>query len=175
MAIALAYDLYPPSWLGHPVELHRSHKDHGPNGKGRSQIGQWTLDVKHDPFTGTVSCALRAPRMSFEHAAVSFRFWPSIDTFDAMYRIDSGPAYSWRISALALAAHGVKLQADDARNPSGGKVTVPYNALIGGKTIWVRPSPEAAATPFKIDDLPAAVAAARSQGCTAEFAGAPTE
>lgn len=175
MAIALANDLYLPSWLGHPVELHRTIKDHGPDRRGRSQIGQWTLDVKHDPFTAAVSCTLRAPHMTFEHAAVSFRFRPDTDTFNAMYRVDTGPAYSWRISAMALAAHGVQIQNDDIRNPSGGKVTVPYNALVGGKVVWVRPGPKVAATPFKIDDLPTAVTAARSQGCGVEFAGAPTE
>ncbi len=175
MAIALAQSLHLPSWLGHPVEIHRTERAPGASNPARRRIGQWTLEIKHDPFTGAISCALRAPRMNFEHAAVSFQFWPTIDTFGAEYRIDGGQAYSWRISAMALAAHGVKIQTDDARNPSGGKVTVPYNALIGGKTIWIRPGPKASATPFKIDDLPAAVAAARSQDCGAAFAGAAAE
>ncbi len=169
MAMALMFDFHLPSWLGHPVELRP------PAGDVRGRIGPWTLEVKRDQFTGQISCSLQAPRMRFDRAAVTFRFSPRTETFDAVYRVDAGPPHSWRLSAMALAAHGVPLQTDDARNPSGGLVTLPYSALVGGKTVWIRPSAKARAWPFKIEDLTSAVNTARSSGCGADFTGALSE
>ena len=169
MAIALVHDFHLPSWLGHPVTLERSATH------DRNQIVPWRLEVKHDPFTGAISCSLRAPRMSFDHGALTFQFSRSTDTFDAIYRIDAGQPFSWRISAMSLAAHGVQIQNDDPANPSGGRVIIPYNALIGGQTVWIRPGPKAAAWPFKIEGLTAELMAAKSQGCPAGFTGALSE
>ena len=172
MAMALVTDLHLPSWLGHPVELHRRPAPGGGPENTRQQIGQWTLAVKHDRFTGALSCSLTAPQMSFERAALTFRFSRRTETFDAVYRVDAGPAFSWRLSAMALAAHGVQLQTDDAANPSGGRVILPYSALVGGKTVWIRPSEKQRAWPFRIDDLASAVTAAKDAGCGTEFVGA---
>jgi len=170
MAMALLFDFHLPAWLGHPVELRRP-----AGGEARGRIGPWTLQVKRDGFTGQVTCSLVAPRMSFDHAAVTFRFSPRTETFDAIYRVDAGPAHSWRPNAMALAAHGVQLQSDDARNPSGGRVTLPYTALVGGKTVWIRPSAKARAWPFRIEELTSAVNAAKSSGCGADFTGPVSE
>ena len=171
MAMALVSDLHPPSWLAHPVAFMRH--ENAPD--RRDRIGQWALDVKRDSFTGTVSCSLKAPRMSFDRAAVTFQFSPRTETFDAVYRVDAGPALSWRISAMALAAHGVRLQNDDALNPSGGRVILPYSAVVGAKTVWIRPGPKARPRPFTIEGLSTAVAAARQAGCGADFTGALAE
>ncbi|QUD90434.1 hypothetical protein [Phenylobacterium montanum] len=175
MPVALVADLHLPSWLGHPVELHRRPAPPGVPEDARQRFGPWTLNVKHDRFTGQVSCVLSAPRMSFDRAAVTFQFSPHTETYDAVYRVDTGPAFSWRLSAMALASHGVKLETDDPTNPSGGRVILPYSAVVGGKTVWIRPSDKKRAWPFRIDDLAPAVAAAKTAGCGAGFVGAVAE
>ena len=144
--------------LPHPPNLVTwfEHSDPSRPTVERRQIGQWRLAVARDPFTGKVHCELKARGMAYGPAAMTFF-------------IGDGPATPWRVNAMTLASRGVALQTDSLTNPSGGKVFVPTPALTGAQSVTIRVSPSARPRAYRLDDLPAAVAAAQSAGCGSDF------
>ena len=157
--------------LPHPPNLVTwfEHSDPSRPTVERRQIGQWRLAVARDPFTGKVHCELKARGMAYGPAAMTFFIGARADTFAAVYKIDNGPATPWRVNAMTLASRGVALQTDSLTNPSGGKVFVPTPALTGAQSVTIRVSPSARPRAYRLDDLPAAVAAAQSAGCGSDF------
>ena len=161
MAIVLPFPPTPVGWFSHASSTTPRIE--------RRRIGQWTLEIDHDPFTAQTSCRLHARSMTYGPAAMTFQFSPDQNTFDAIYRIDDGPPTPWRINAMTLASRGVVLQTDDLTNPSGGKVFAPTSALADAHSITIRPSPYARARTFNLADLPAALQAGAAAGCGAEL------
>ena len=136
-----------------------------------ARFGGWILKVARDPFTGARTCTLRAHRMAFDKGAVGFGFSPRLDTFEAVYRVDSGPPHAWRANVMTLAAHGVVFQTDDLPNPSGGLVILPISALRDAREVWIRPSPRSRPTAFRLQHLASALEVAQRRGCSPEFLG----
>jgi hypothetical protein len=135
----------------------------------RQRIGQWTLETTRDPFTGSTSCRLRTGAMSYSRLAMTFQLGRRVDTFDAFYKIDQGPAVSWRVNAMVLAASGVLLQSENLSNSSGGRVAVPLSVLVRAGAIAIRASSQQNARVFSLKDLPAALGRAKAAGCGSEF------
>ena len=158
-----------------PAAIFQLHRPMRSAGLGRHRFGPWTLEIQRDAFTGVLSCSLRAHRMVFMHASVAFQFSPNLNTFDADYRRDSAAAMPWRTNLMALAGHGVRFQTDDLRNPSGGLVAIPYNAIMGAQAVWIRPSPRSTPVRFKVDRLPIALEVAKRDGCDRSLLGAEPE
>ena len=167
MAIDLPHLPNPAAWF--------AHRDSAKPKVERRQIGQWRLEVVRDPFTGKTRCELKAKGMAYGPAAMTFRFTAHTDTFAAVYKIDDGPAVPWRANAMTLASRGVALQTDSLTNPSGGRVFVPTAALTGAQSVTIRTSPTAPTRTYHLDDLPTALAAAQSSGCTSDFKAAISE
>jgi hypothetical protein len=145
---------------------------HGPSTRPvahRRRVGHWTLEVTSDPFTGAIGCRLHGRGMMLERGVMTFDFGADAHTFEAVYRIDQGPATPWRVNAMALAAAGASLQTDSLKNPSGGKVLTPLGPLIGARKITIRPSPTAEARTFTLADLGPALHAASAAGCGPDF------
>jgi hypothetical protein len=161
MTFTLPFPPNPAAWFAHgPATTPTLH---------RRRVGQWTLEIIHDPFTDRTSCRLHAHAMTYGPVAVTFQFPASENTFGATYKIDDGPATSWRVNAMTLASRGVALQTEDLTNPSGGRVLAPVSALINAHSITIRPSAYLPARTFKLADLPAALEAGRAAGCGAEL------
>jgi hypothetical protein len=135
----------------------------------RTRIGQWTLVVRRDRFSGATNCELRARAMSYARGVVTFRFGRGVQTYDAIYRVDDGPAVSWRVNAMTLASTGALAQSDDLANPSGGRVVTPLSVLSGAQTITIRPALGKKPHTFKVADLPSAMAAAEAADCGPDF------
>jgi hypothetical protein len=161
MAITLPPLPNPIGWFSHPESSRPT--------AHRERIGKWVLQVDHDPFTGQTWCRLKGGGMTYGPAAMIFKFDSHTDTFGAVYRIDGGPAVSWRVNAMTLASRGVTLQTDALNNPSGGRVYVPTAALAGAQTITIRPSPTLPTRTFDLSGLPGALGKAQAAGCGAAF------
>jgi len=161
MAMALPPLPNPIGWFHHPDSTRPT--------THRQRIGQWMLEVNHDPFTNQTWCRLKGHGMTYGPAAMTFKFDPHTDTFGAVYRIDQGPAISWRVNAMTLASRGVPLQTDALHNPSDGRVYVPTTALTGAQTIVIRPSPTSPTRAFDVSGLAGALNEARTAGCGAAF------
>ena len=132
------------------------------------RVGQWTLSVTHDPFAGTTRCALAARAMVVDRGVVTFYFGDQARTFEALYKVDAGPAVSWRANAMVLASTGSLAMSEDLVNASGGRVPVPLSVLAGARSISIRISPKVRAREFSLADLPAALARAEAKGCEPE-------
>jgi hypothetical protein len=135
----------------------------------RQRIGKWMLEVNHDPFTSQTWCRLKGHGMTYGPAAMTFKFDHHTDTFGAVYRIDQGPAVSWRVNAMTLASRGVKLQTDSLNYPSDGRVYVPTVALTGAQTVVIRPAPTEPTRSFDVSGLADAVGKAQADGCGSAF------
>jgi hypothetical protein len=161
MPIVLPHLPAPSAWFAH-------HPSAKPTTR-RHKIGRWTLEVTHDPFTGVIGCRLLAHGMTLEAGVMRFDFGANVRTFEAVYRIDGGPATAWRANAMELAAAGAPLESESLDNPSGGRVLTPLKALIGARAIAIRPSPASEARTYQLVGLGQALHAAAGAGCGADF------
>jgi hypothetical protein len=135
---------------------------------GRTHIGLWTYQVGVDRFTGLKSCRLSARHVSYAHQALTFQFASKIDTSESLYRLDGGPAQSWRVNAMTLASAGVALHDDSLVNPSQGLVRIPAHELANTGAVTIRATPRSRPVKFHIEGFAAALAAAEAAGCAAD-------
>jgi hypothetical protein len=161
-----------PHWTG-PQHWFAHHESTRPETQ-RSHVGQWTIAVTKDPFTGATTCRLRARGMTYADGVMTFDLGRRTRTFRALYKIDQGPATSWRTNAMAL-ARSSSLQTDDLLNPSGGRVLTPLGPLLGAHQIVIRPSPDIRAVTFSLADLSPALDRASASGCGADFPPDPAK
>jgi hypothetical protein len=131
----------------------------------RRDVGGWTVATRTDAFTGEVRCDVFRREVSFERGAVVIRLGPRINTFDAAYRVDSGPLRRSRDDAMQLAAMGFRLSEDDLRNPSRGIVRIPNVNIGGANAVTVESRPFARPVVLSVAGLGAAVEAAKAAGC----------
>ena len=106
--------------------------------------------------------------MVVDRGVVTFYFGDQARTFEALYKVDAGPAVSWRANAMVLASTGSLAMSEDLVNASGGRVPVPLSVLAGARSISIRISPKVRAREFSLADLPAALARAEAKGCEPE-------
>lgn len=131
----------------------------------RHRLDQWTYELHHDAFTGKLTCNLESRNISILHGAAVFRFGNGVDTSDAVFRVDDGPAESARALALDLLHRGVSVQDEALANPSRGLVMIPVERLEQAREVTIRPSVGARPRKFLVVGLKAALAAAQSSGC----------
>ena len=125
----------------------------------------WVLDTKRDRFTGVIACRLLRDHMSYEGDAVVFRFAPDVDTSQAFYKVDRGPAQSVAAEALKPPYVGLGADSGDVANPSGGLVRIPFSRLRGARLVFIETHRYSLPTRFKIDGLEAAIHASAGAGC----------
>jgi hypothetical protein len=130
--------------------------------------GAWTAQVQTDRFTGEISCRLRGPRMSFHRDTVVFELGRHVDTAQAFFRLDAGPARSVREPRLQNETHGFFLDSGPVDNPSGGRVALPYSLVQSAKSVLVRANPRRDPRAFDVSGLADALAAAKAAGCKDE-------
>jgi len=129
------------------------------------KVGDWTAKVRSDQFTGEVSCSLVGRRISLHRDTLVFHLGRDIDTSQAFFRIDGGPARSVREPRLENETHGFFLDSGPISNPSGGEVALPLSIVLGAKKVYVRASARYQPRAFDLSGFAQALAAAKAAGC----------
>jgi hypothetical protein len=105
--------------------------------------------------------------MSATAGAVIFKFGRHVDTSNAVYRLNFGPAYA--VGDLMINQDLRRIVEVDAplENPSSGVVAVPVSRLTGISQVSIRPNVHMAPQTFDVSALPAVLQLEASQGCFA--------
>lgn len=125
----------------------------------------WRLDVRKDQFSGLTSCKLQRGDVLLERGVAVFQFRRSVDTANALFRLDEGQPQTAGSVAVEAAGLGAQLRTGNLKNPSDGRVTIPYRVIGGARLVSIRPNPRTSHRDFNLVGLPAAVGAAQAQGC----------
>ena len=129
------------------------------------RFGDWRLVVRNDAFAQVMHCRLTAPRMDYRRGALEFHFASNVDTSDAVYRVDSGPAVRTTGELMEIAGRGFRIHDDNLFNPSGGVVRVPQTQLAGANAVEIEAAWGRRPVRFKLGQLDEALAAATTAGC----------
>lgn len=167
------------SIFGHPVNLPKvnlnvptwktPHKfDFGAERVRVYRAGDWKLEQRTDRFTGELACRLRARGMSYANHAVTFHFQDFVDTDNAVYRIDGGPARKFADARWELVKGGTMLNRGPSSNPMSGDVPVPASEVMGANAVSVRGNKDWGVRHYNVRGLPEALDAAKERGCTPE-------
>ena len=128
----------------------------------------WTVNIRRDNFTKTTTCSLKSQAVEFHNAVVVFRLGPSVNTDDAFFRIDGGPARGVGETVRQDQQLGYFSGRGPIDNPSGGEVALPRSYLEGAKQVTIRATPRSKPRLFDLSQLPEALAAAKAGGCPVE-------
>ncbi|MCC7266011.1 MAG: hypothetical protein IT546_01585 [Caulobacteraceae bacterium] len=151
-----------PSWKT-PHRL-----DFGPERVRNYSVGKWRLETRTDKFTGELACRLKARGMSYANHAVTFHFQGFVDTANAVYRIDGGPARKFADARWELVKGGTMLNRGPSSSPMAGDVPVPANEVMGASAVSVRANKNWGVRHYDVRGLPRALDMAKEQGCTPE-------
>lgn len=152
-----------PSIFGPPFE---AQSRHGHDATVVSKLSGWRLAERRDRFTGLAACRLSAHDMRYVHGVVTFSFAHRIDTANALFKVDDGPARTVGSVQPEAAGLGAALLSDDTWNPSDGRVLIPTSQLKGAQAVSIRPSAKARTRTFQLNGLEQALETARAQGCS---------
>lgn len=128
----------------------------------------WTVNIRRDNFTKTTTCTLKTRSVEFHSGVVVFRMGASVNTDDAWFRIDDGPARSVADLVRQDQDLGYFSGQGPIDNPSGGEVGLPRASLDGAKHVTIRATPRSAPRLFDLTALPDLLAAAKARGCPVE-------
>jgi hypothetical protein len=138
---------------------------HGQIEERRFNVHGWRITVAQDRFTGGFACRAVNRGMSLSADTVVFKFGRHVDTSNAVYRLDLGPAYSLVDQpANRELRHAVEVSAP-LENPSAGVVALPVPQLAGVKRVDIRPNVETTPRAFDVSGLPAALQFEQSHAC----------
>lgn len=134
----------------------------------RVDMGDWRLNIASNPFSGAVTCRLRARggRAFYEGGAIGFRFDRDRDVADAVYRIDGAAPRRWRDDLPDLLALGTPIDTGDMQNPGEGIVRVPWRRLAAANSIVIQARRDADTRAFRFRGLKGLYAVAVQRGCT---------
>jgi hypothetical protein len=125
----------------------------------------WTVRVIWDRFTGAASCTVRKGRVELIDDVLLFHSTSRVDTSDAVFRIDGGPARSVREATYADQRRGYYRNGGPLENPSAGLVALPSYYAANASWVYIRADVRRAPDGFDVRGLPQALALARSQKC----------
>lgn len=128
--------------------------------------GGWRLVRTSDPFTSLASCMVDSRRVRFQGGVVTFTFGPRVDTANALYRIDGGAVHNVGEVGPQVAGLGTSLFSRNTFNPSDGRVRLPWSQLATAHRVDIRPNDRRYHQSFDLAGLNAALAEARSRGCS---------
>jgi hypothetical protein len=129
------------------------------------KLGDWTAVIRSDQFTGEISCSLAGPAMRFHRDTLVFKLGRGVDSSQAFFRIDGGPARNVREPRVENETHGFFLDSGPLDNPSGGKVALPLSLVQGAKQVIIRASQRHAPRAFDVSQFADALSAAKAAGC----------
>lgn len=131
----------------------------------------WVYSVTRDRFTGQVRCRLdrrfwpTGRSIGYTRDALAFRVGSSVNTLEAWYRIDGGPARPWQRLYPTLVERGLEVESGPLDNPTGGTVLLPISELIGAHEVTIRTAPGARPAQFDVRGFSEALLSARARGC----------
>lgn len=125
----------------------------------------WVLTVKNDRFVGVKTCSLRRGSVSYVNRVVTFHLGGRVNTAEARFRVDGGPARSVGEVAVQAAGRGVGLRTRSLRNPSGGQVHIPAELVQRAQSVAIHPGPGARVRTYQLRGLEASIDVAKAQGC----------
>jgi hypothetical protein len=125
----------------------------------------WTVRVVWDRFTGEISCTVRKGRVELQNDVLIFQGPSDVDTNDAEFRIDGGPARSVREATYEDQRRGYYRNGGSLENPSGGAVAIPSHYVTGAKWVYIRADIRHTPDAYDVRGFPDALALARSQKC----------
>ena len=128
-------------------------------------VGHWTLTVQQDRFSDRRICQLTNGNVSIVRGAVVFHFPETVDTTQAVYRIDDGVPTEAAADTLSLAHAGFAIYSDDLTNPSGGLVRIPISKLLDAQTIRIAPGEGAPPRTYDVYGVRDAIERARLADC----------
>jgi hypothetical protein len=133
----------------------------------RYGIDGWIVTLRHDGFTGLVTCTMRSSdgRMLYQPGAIGFQLGRRRDTLDAWYRLDVGPALRWRDRYPALIAADVAIDGSGLDNPTGGTVWLPEADVARVQEVTIRSTRKARPQTFHLGGFAPLRDAAQRLGC----------
>ena len=133
----------------------------------RSRLdGGFTLVQVRDNFSGSNACRLDGRGVKVAGGVATFSFGHGVDTANAAFRVDSGPVRTAGEVAQEAAGLGAPFLGGNLNNPSDGRVYIPWSKLTGAERVDIRPNPKSYHRTFVLGPLAAALAQARTQGCS---------
>jgi hypothetical protein len=138
------------------------------------ELDGWRMVIRKDGFTGEVRCRLYTPktlrrgRITYAQNTFGFQLDKDINTTEAWYRIDGGPARRWKEHFPVLKASRVQTEWGTFENPSGGVVLIPESELLTAREVTIKGSKKSSPKRFQIKGFQAAKAAALYNGCGSE-------
>ena len=129
------------------------------------KVQAWDAEVRTDAFTGAVTCRLRGRDVTVSHGAAAFRFGRWVNTSEAVYRIDGGPAKSGRLAMNGVATLGVRTIGSNPNNVTGGLVHIPVAELADASRVAIRTGRDASPRTFDLKGLAAALNTEKQRGC----------
>ncbi len=129
------------------------------------KVGDWTIQISRDTFTGQIQCSLTKRDIRFDRDSLIFRLGVRSDTDDAYFRIDDGAARSVREATLEDDRHGFYRDGGPIENPSDGEVVLPARYLVGARRVAIRTSSKHQPRVFDVSRFAPALAAASAAGC----------
>jgi hypothetical protein len=129
------------------------------------RVGNWGLDVVQDRFTGSIGCEIRKSAITYRHGVVVFQFGHNVDTANAEFRVDNGPARPVSSVTVEAAGLGARFGSDNLDNPSDGVVNIPASVISNARQVSIRPNARSNHRTFDLTGLAQAVVAARSHRC----------
>ena len=131
----------------------------------RRVVGAWTVNVIWDRFTGDTRCTVRSGDIELQKDVLIFHAASWVDTSDAVFRIDGGPARSVREATYEDQRRGYYREGGPLENPSAGEVALPTYYVTGAKWVYIRANPRRAPDAFDVRGFSEALALARAQKC----------
>lgn len=125
----------------------------------------WKLEVRQDTFTGATTCVIEARDMVYRHGVLTFRFDSSVDTANALYRLDQGVVQPAGLVATEAAGLGAQFKSRNMKNPSNGQVHIPTAYLQTAQTITIRPNSHRRAKTFHLTGFGDVLTVAKTKGC----------
>jgi hypothetical protein len=133
----------------------------------------WALDVSKDRFTGMTHCAVRTRGLTYRDGVVTLHFGHGVNTANALFRVDGGPARSVGEVAVEAAGKGAVFLSRNTTNPSNGEVHIPTTQLAAHRSLAVRPNARASVRTIDLAGLAPSLKAAEAHGCPQPEAAAP--
>jgi hypothetical protein len=128
-------------------------------------VAGWTVRVLWDRFTGDISCTVRKGAVELLNDVLVFHASAWVDTSDAVFRIDGGPARSVHEATYEDQRRGYYRQGGPLENPSAGAVALPSYYVTNAKWVYIRADAKRAPDGFDVRGFPQALALARAQKC----------
>jgi len=125
----------------------------------------WTLVVEKDRFSGDVQCRGLGRGMTYKDGVLTFHMGRSVNTAQAEFRLDQGPAKAAGDFAVEAAGRGAAFRTDNLLNPSGGLVHLPIETVRPATTVSIRADRDRRARTYRLRGLERTLEAAKAQGC----------